>query len=229
MLILIGGGEISGWNFKTKDTNQNLYQTGNIDKEIVISSNKKNPNFLFIGTASRDNEIYFNAIKNIYVGLGCNVSCLKMSDNIEEKVLQADIIYIGGGNTKYMLSEWEKMGLDKLLVNAHNKGTIIAGFSAGAYCFFKYNYEMIKGFGVINAVSCVHYNEKNGEKRTEFYNTIKEANLPGLALDNGTAIKYDKGNYKIIKSIENAQVHKITFTGNEFLKQELKENKNYNI
>lgn len=229
MLILIGGGEISGWNFKTKDTNQNLYQTGNIDKEVVDSANKKNPNFLFIGTASRDNEIYFNAIKNIYVGLGCNVEFLKLEDNIDEKISNADIIYIGGGNTKYMLSEWEKVKLESKLIKAHNSGIVIVGFSAVAYCFFKYNYEMIKGFGIINAISCVHYDHKNGEKRTEFYNAIKEQNLPGLALDNGTAIKFDKGNYQIIKSIENAQVYKITFTGSEFVKQELKENKNYNI
>lgn len=229
MLILIGGGEISGWNFKTKDTNQNLYQTDSIDKEVVNSAKKEKPNFLFIGTASKNNEIYYNAIKNIYIGLGCNVDYLQLEDNIEEKILNADIIYIGGGNTKYMLSEWKKVNLESKLINAHNNGTVIAGFSAGAYCFFKYNYEMIEGFGVVNAISCVHYNEKNGEKRIEFYNNIKETELPGIALDNGTAIKFDKGNYEILKSIKDARAFKITFTGNEFVKQELKENKKYNI
>ena len=31
-LVLIGGGEIKGWNFQTKDENQDLYQT---EKECI--------------------------------------------------------------------------------------------------------------------------------------------------------------------------------------------------
>ena len=69
-LVLIGGGEIKGWNFETKDSNQELYQTENIDKNIVELSNKENPKMLFIGTASREREGYFEAIKNIYSKFG---------------------------------------------------------------------------------------------------------------------------------------------------------------
>ena len=47
-LVLIGGGEIKGWNFKTKDSNQNLYQTEKIDKTIVSLSNKENPKLLLL-------------------------------------------------------------------------------------------------------------------------------------------------------------------------------------
>lgn len=229
MLVLIGGGEIPGWNAKTKDTNQNLYQTGNIDKEIVTLSKKEHPNLLFIGTASRDNEIYYNAIRIIFTGLGCNVDYLKMDDKIETQLSNADIIYIGGGNTRHMISEWEKVRLRDKIISEHKKGKVVAGFSAGAYCFFKCNYKMIKGFNIVNAVSCLHYDEKDGEDRTEFYNNIKETDTPGIALDNGVAMVFEDGNYRIIKSLENAAAYKITFTGNEYIKQELKENTNYKI
>lgn len=54
MIIAIGGGEVS----------QN--QTYEIDKFIVESSKKENPNFLFIPTASRDAEAYIEVINNLY-------------------------------------------------------------------------------------------------------------------------------------------------------------------
>lgn len=229
-LVLIGGGEIKGWNFQTKDANQELYQTKNIDRTIVNLSKKENPNVLFIGTASRENEYYFNAIKNIFSNLGCKVNSLKMSDtNKKEKILDSDIIYIGGGNTRFMLSEWEKENLKEILMEAYNKGIVVSGFSAGTYCWFKYNYEMIEGFGLIDAVICVHYEDKNEEKINEFYTNIKETMLPGIALDNGVAMIYKDNSFEIIKSIDTAKAYKIVYSNNEFIKQELFENEEYTI
>lgn len=237
----IGGGEIPAWSFKTKDINQNLYQTKEIDEFIVSLAEKKNPKLLFIGTASRENQIYFNAIKNIYENLGCIVNALEIledkenikinikNDEIREIILSSDIIYIGGGNTKFMLNTWQEIGLDKLLVEAYNKGIVIAGFSAGCYSFFKYNYELIKGFDIINAIICVHYDEKSEEKRNQFFETIKENELPGVALDNGTAIYYYENKFKIIKSIKDAKAYKISYKNAEFVKEELEENIEYKL
>ncbi len=114
-LVLIGGGRIPGWNFDTKDDKQDLYETEKIDKKIVELSNKKSPKLLFIGTAKKDNIIYYRAIEKVYTKLGCTVDML---DTIKEdiskeylidKVLNADIIYIGGGNTRFMLNCWEEI------------------------------------------------------------------------------------------------------------------------
>ena len=229
-LVLIGGGEIKDWNFQTKDSNQEKYQTENIDKHIVNLSNKKNPKMLFIGTASHEIEGYYKAIKNIYSNLGCEVDCLKMTDiNKQEKILNSDIIYIGGGNTKFMLDEWEKVNLGKYLIDAYNKGIVVSGFSAGAYCWFKYNYEMIKGLGLINAIICVHYDEKGKEKINEFYENIKKNNLPGFALENGVAMKVCGDTFEIIKSMEDVKAYKITYSNNKIIKEELFENNKYSL
>ena len=229
-LVLIGGGEIKGWNFETKDSNQELYQTEIIDQEIVKLAGKENPKMLFIGTASRERDGYFEAIKNIYSDLGAVVDCLKMTDsNIKEKVLNSDIIYIGGGNTRFMISEWEKVNLKEYLLKAYNKGTVVSGFSAGAYCWFKYNYEMIEGFGLIDAIICVHYEDKSEEKINEFYNNIKSNDLPGIALDNGVAMNYLGERFEIIKSIKEAKAFKISYINGKFIKQELLENNIYSL
>lgn len=229
-LVLIGGGEIKGWNFETKDSNQELYQTEKIDKAIVELSGKENPKMLFIGTASHERDGYFEAIKNIYSSFGCTVDCLKMTDdNKKEKILNSDIIYIGGGNTRFMLSEWEKENLKEYLLEAYNKGIVVSGFSAGAYCWFKYNYEMIEGFGLINAINCVHYEDKSEEKINEFYNNIKSNNIPGIALYNGTAMRYSENTFEIIKSIKVAKAFKISYINDEFIKEELFENNTYTL
>ena len=229
-LVLIGGGEIKGWNFETKDSNQELYQTEIIDQEIVKLAGKENPKMLFIGTASREREGYFEAIKNIYSSLGCQVDCLKMTDsNIKEKILNSDIIYIGGGNTKFMLSEWEKVNLKEYLLEAYDKGIVLSGFSAGAYCWFKYNYEMIEGFGLIDAIICVHYEDKTEEKINEFYTNVKSNNLPGIALYNGVALRYSENKFEIIKSIKDAKAFKISYSNGKFIKEELLENTIYTL
>lgn len=236
MIIGIGGGEIEGWSFKTKDDNQSLYQTEKIDKEIVKSSNKENPKLLFIGTASRENPFYFKAIKNIYENLNCKVDNLELINKeinikeIEEKILLSDIIYIGGGNTKFMLEKWKEFGIDKIIVEAYKKGILMAGFSAGCYAYFNLNYEMLEGLKLINGIICVHYDEKSDEKKNEFLENIKKTNLPGIALDNGTAIKYNENKtFEIIKSLDNANAYMIKYINNKFEKVKLEENIKYVI
>ena len=236
MIIGIGGGEIRNWSFKTKDDNQKLYQTEKIDKEIVRLSNKENPKLLFIGTASRENPYYYKAIKNIYENLNCKVDNLELINKetdikeIEEKILSSDIIYIGGGNTKFMFEKWKELGIDKIIIEAYNKGILMAGFSAGCYAYFNFNYEMLEGLNIINSIVCVHYDEKSDEKKNQFFENIKKTNLPGIALDNGTAIKYNEDKtFEIIKSIENANAYIIRFENNKFEKIKLEEKIRYNI
>lgn len=236
VIVGIGGGEIKGWSFETKDNNQLLYQTAKIDEEIVKLSNTQKPKLLFIGTASRENPIYFEAIRNIYENLNCEIEPLEILnkewefEELKAKVLSYDIIYIGGGNTKFMFTEWENVRLGNILLEAYNKGIVMAGFSAGCYCYHKYNYELIEGLGIISAISSVHYEEKSEKKREEFYNAIKEKNLPGIALENGTAIKYLENNtYTIIKSIESAKAYKIEYIDDTFKVQQLNENTTYSF
>lgn len=224
--VAIGGGEILNWNFKTKDANGTIYDLEEIDKSIRNLSTKINPNLLFIGTASKENSYYFNAIKDIYESLGCIVDELKIIDNYNKedafnKILDADIIYIGGGNTKFMLSEWEKVDLKDVILEAYNKGIIIAGYSAGAYAIFSVNYEEIEGFGIIEGVVCAHYNEKSDEKKNQFLDTIKSRNKIGYAIDNSAAVLSVNGKLKLLKSVDGAKVVKMEYIDETLKTEEL--------
>ena len=223
-LVCIGGGEIP----RIKNGIQLPYETKEIDEEIVRISEKENPKLLFIGTASSNSYGYFLVIKEIFEKLGCNVSNLDLlKDNLDmtqvkESILNTDIIYVGGGNTKFMLEKWRELGVDQLLLQAYNKGIVCSGLSAGSYCWFKCNYDLLEGIGVINAVNCVHYEQKNIEARNKFYNVVKEKGIDGIALENCVALEIIDNKMKIIKSNNEKNAYKITYKDNKFIEEIMK-------
>lgn len=212
-LVCIGGGEIP----RNKNGIILPYETEEIDKEIVRLSEKSNPKLLFIGTASSHSEEYFNAIKDIYTKLGCIVSNLDIINNnfntrmLENIVFNTDIIYVGGGNTRFMLEKWRVCGLDKILKRAYEKNIVLSGLSAGSYCWFKYNYDLIEGLGLIDAINCVHYNIKDEESKNKFYKAIRDKNMAGYAIDNCVALEFIDDKVNAIKSNNKMNAYKVEY------------------
>lgn len=219
-LVCIGGGEIP----RIKNGIKLPYQTREIDEEIVRLSGKKNPKILFIGTASSHSYDYYLVIREVFEKIGGIVTNLDLltenidMEKIEEHIFNTDIIYIGGGNTRFMLEKWRELGVDKLLIEAYNKGIVCSGLSAGSYCWFKCNYDLIEGLGLINAVNCVHYEQKDNETKQKFLKVIKDYNLTGYALENCTALEIIDGKEKIIKSNPNKNAYKIYYEDGEYKK-----------
>ncbi len=175
-IVAIGGGEI-----RTR-------RTAAIDREIIRLSSKKNPKLLFIPTASSDSERYWKHVQD-YFGkfLKCKTDVLffikeqPSTEQIRRKILSADIIYVGGGNTLMMMRLWRRLGVDKLLTSAYENGTVLSGISAGAICWFdsghsdsmsfynprKWKYINVKGLGLISGIHCPHYNGRTWASRAE--------------------------------------------------------------
>ena len=219
-LVCIGGGNVprymNGILMK--------HETKEIDEEIVRLTNKTNPKFLFISIASYHPEEYFEGINKVYTSLGCTITHLDINKpykEIENEILNTDIIYVGAGDTKLLLDRLKETNLDKLLIKAYNKGIVCAGISAGSYCFFKYNYKLLEGINIINAINIAHYDEKKEEDKNKFYNVIKETKLVGYAIDNYVAIEFLDNNIKVIKSNTNYNAYKITYINNEFIEEKL--------
>src|SRR5271167_4540560 len=97
-IVAIGGGEI-----RTRGT-------AAIDREIIRLSHKQNPKLLFIPTASSDSERYWKHVQEYFGNfLRCITDVLFLireqpsKEHIRRKLLSADIIYVGGGNTLQMM------------------------------------------------------------------------------------------------------------------------------
>jgi len=205
-------------------------ETFKIDKEIVNLTKKKLPKALFIPTASGDSEKYFDIFKQIYgKKLGCKVEVLylikdKLSKNdINEKILSSDLIYIGGGNTNKLLDVWKKKEIDKILKKAGNKGIILSGLSAGAYCWSNKSLSSSKeqiynGLEFIKLNFVCHYSKKNKEI---VFKNLKKLKKPIVALENNSAIEIIGDKYRILTSSKNAKAYKLYLDNDNILEKKL--------
>lgn len=232
-IIAIGGGDIK------------TYQTLEIDKEIVTLSGKKNPNFIFMPTASSDNENYVAAIKKHFEDLGCIVNALYLMKEkpdlsiIEQKILAADIIYVGGGNTLKMMRLWRKLGVDKLLDQARKKGAVLCGVSAGSICWFNYgnsdsrkfrnpnaDYIKVTGLGFIDAFHCPHY-DTEADRKASLKKMMKKVSGIALAIDDCAALEIVDTKFRIISSSASANAYKIYWKQNIFYEEVIEKTKEY--
>lgn len=220
-LMLIGGGDTGRGNTE--------YTTKEIDEEIVKMTEKVNPNFLFIGLASSHADSYYDTMKKIYKDLGCTPVYLKKSnlvnnpDIVKQKIEDADIIYICGGDTVKLLDHVKEYNLEKLLLDAYNKGTVLAGMSAGAILLSNKGfsdsliireesdkYEFIKGLKFIDLNFCPHYN-LDSKKTKDLEEYLSKNNEEVYSLENNTALKIVDDKISIIKSDKKAKVYKVTY------------------
>lgn len=243
-IVAIGGGEIGR---PKKEGGYFPVETMSIDKEIIKLTKKKKPKLLFVPTASNDSEGYFKVIKKHFTKLGCNVKPLYLikenysKKEIEKEVLKSDIIYVGGGNTLKMMNLWRKIGFDKILKKAYNKGIVLSGLSAGAICWFSYGNSdsrkftsgskkliKVKGLGLVDALLCPHYDFETYRQKDLKRMMKNTSRVIAIALDNSCAIEIIDDKYRIIKSKKAAKAHKIYYKNKKYIKEEIKSLKEFN-
>ena len=171
-IIAIGGGEI-----KSKETLEIDRYIASLARE---RAGEKRPYGLFIGTASHDSMPYFNSFRKTYTSVFDIKADVALTvygemdlEKIKGKFEKADFLYIGGGDTLYMLKRWQEFGLLELIKDAYERGVIVCGLSAGAICWFEdiYTdsalvenreglYSMQKGLGWLGGTISPHYNER---------------------------------------------------------------------
>ncbi len=179
-LIAIGGGEL-----RARETLKIDEYVANIVKS---KTEGKRPTALFVGTASHDSMPYYNTFHKVYTGIfGFKTDCAlsvfgEMStEKLTGKFDVADMIYVGGGDTLFMLENWRKSGIADMIRRAYGKGTVLCGLSAGAICWFediytdsakisggKYAFE--KGLGILRGGACPHFDERKEDFLSEFLN-----------------------------------------------------------
>ncbi len=224
-LVAIGGGD-----YEENDA---------IVREIVRLSGKERPNGLFIGTALQDSTnpltSFKKSLKRVAPGSVVKKLSIIRSSYTEEEIDAlfdfADIIFCGGGNTKYMLDEWEKAGLIPRLLNAFRQDTaVLAGVSAGALCWFEKGYtdsEMFSGeeqwaFEVIRPKTALfpymmspHYdNEIRAGFDDEVAKQPPEDCLPAIGLSDRTAFVHAAGEEYFVRSDETRMAWRIYATEN---------------
>ena len=190
-IVAIGGG---GFTHESDDT---------LDQFFLDQCSKKKIKLGFLATASKDDKEKINLFYKKFENKNLELSHFNLTQKIDgfsSWILNKDIIYVGGGNTSFMLDIWRKNSLDKIFKKAYENGIVLAGVSAGAGCWFDWilsdsvgpGLKPLKGISLISGSCTPHSSE---EKRiNQFELNIKNGELPpGLAIDDGVAVLFIDG------------------------------------
>ena len=206
-IIAIGGGEL-----RERTTLAIDEYIANLAKE---RAGERRANALFIPTASHDFMPYYNTFHKVYTGvfnIKTDVALTVFKEVVLEKLKgkfeKADMIYVGGGDTVFMIDSWKQSGMLPLLKDAYERGVIIAGLSAGAICWFTdmytdsekalgvgEKYAMFKGLGWVDGVISPHY----GARMLDFDKIVCYNNFRALGLEDNSALVIEEG--QVVKSL----------------------------
>ncbi|MCF6410727.1 peptidase E [Pseudalkalibacillus salsuginis] len=190
-----------------------------LDRYILDQARSEKPKVCFLPTASGDADGYIERFLRAFENLPCQPTYLSLyrpPHSLESFVLDQDIIYVGGGNTKNLLALWKEWGLDAILYRAWKKGVILAGLSAGSICWFEQGLtdsypgkiSPITCLGFLNGSNCPHYDGEEA-RRPAYHRYLMDRSIKeGMAADDGVALHYMNGRLeRIVSSRKDASAY----------------------
>ncbi len=212
-IIALGGG-----GFSMEPDNLAL------DRYILKQARVAEPKVCFVPTASGDSDDYVRRYYASFDTLPCTASHLSFfhspRSDLESFIMEQDVIYVGGGNTRNLLAIWRDWGLDHILRSALEQGVVLSGVSAGSICWFEQGVTdsmmptgsaelaSIPCLGFLPNSNCPHY---DGEtyRRPEYHRLLQAGTISnGWAADDGVGLHFIDGELdSIISSRPNASAY----------------------
>ena len=147
--------------------------------EYMLALAPPDPRVCLLPTASGDATDQIDAFSAALRPRVAEVSHLSLfrleheRKSLAEHLLGQDLIYVGGGSMLNLLAVWRAHGIDEILLEAHRRGTILCGQSAGAMCWFEHGITrsagsatVVEGLGVIPGALSVHYHRDADRRET---------------------------------------------------------------
>lgn len=184
-----------------------------LDDFVLALARAEQPRILFLPTASGDTTAQINAFHARFGGRLCiprHVSLFRLGDldrPLAEMVLEQDIVYVGGGSMRNLLAIWRAHDLDRILTEAWRRGTVLAGISAGAMCWFEGGVtrssgtpEPLPGLGLLEGSLTVHA-DGEPERLPVWLANVRSGGLPGgWAADDGVGLLFRAGALELVVS-----------------------------
>lgn len=194
----------------------------------LTNRRKRNPRVLFIPTPTGDDLGSLVFFYRNMAPLRATPSDLSLfhrtNPDLRSLILSQDVIFVGGGNTKSMLAVWREYGIDKLLKEAWERGTIMAGASAGGICWFDAcvtdsfaeSYTALPCLGMLKGSCCPHYDGgvlpgEKGRKAT-YHALLKAGTLgDGYAIEEVTGLHFVGDELKeVVTGKEGTAAYRVT-------------------
>ncbi len=188
-------------------------------KHIVSLCDKPEPNLLYVPTAGFDYIIGDEIITDIFRQCGCKIGTLFLTDvrltekDIERKIMNADIIYAGGGNLKFLMDTWKATKADIYFKKAYEAGKILSGYSSGAMCWCSEGWDncgkdksfvFVECMGLLPYCCCPHFESDNWQN---FKEEIKTRDKDGLAIEDGAAVVFRNGEKYVIRGSDGGDAY----------------------
>ncbi len=211
-IVAIGGGGFS-------------QEPENLALDRYILSSTRGKKVCFIPTASADSQDYIDRFHGAYGSLGCETSHLSLywphRLDFDAFMMEQDVIYVGGGNTRNLVVLWKDWGLDTAIRKAYENGTVLAGISAGANCWFEeFSTDSMgplapwKGLGWLKGSFCPHY-DSEADRRPSLKRMLENGEIcPGLASEDHTAVHFiDEKLHQCISANPGSKVFRVDTSG----------------
>jgi dipeptidase E len=143
-------------------------------------------------------------------------------DRPGESIAAADAVVVPGGNTANMLAIWRVHGLGDALEAAWRRGAVLAGWSAGANCWFECSVTdsfspgldpLHDGLGLLPGSFCPHF---DGEelRRPRYRSLVAEGFPPGYAADDDAALHFvERELREVVSSRSGAGAYRVESSG----------------
>lgn len=137
-------------------------------EEQLLELAPPRPRILLLPTASGDQDALIVRFHEIFGGCGARTSHLALfrphPRTERGALLEQDLIYVSGGSSSNLLALWRVHGLVPVLRDAYERGIVLAGFSAGALCWFETGvsnslgpgFAPVQGLGFLPGGFCPH-------------------------------------------------------------------------
>jgi peptidase E len=220
--IIATGG--AGFSTEFKEAEPNSAAPGGLllERYILRQSAKAEPAVCFLPQASGENSDYIARFYAAFALLPCRPSHLSLfkppTADLESLLLEQDVIYVGGGNTRSMLALWREWELDQILRQAWAAGIVLSGVSAGSICWFEEGVtDSIPGpltpmgcLGFLPGSNCPHYDSEI-ERRPTYQRLIGQRRLgPGYAADDGVGLHFRGSElHRIVSSRPQASAYRV--------------------
>ena len=220
-ILAIGGGELAG---------------SPLEDFLLELAGVSRPRVCFIGTASPQTPEYLDTFYDSFRRRTCEPTHLELfgvPEDPAEQIARQDVIYVGGGNTANLLVIWRVHGIDVALREAWERGAVLAGWSAGANCWFEDSVTdsfgprlraLGGGLGLLSGSFCPHY-DGEPKRRPTYTRLVRDGDLaPGFAADDDAAFLFDGAELvEVVSQRDGARGYRVTPAGEEPIEPRLLE------
>jgi dipeptidase E len=194
-----------------------------LDEFVLGLTGRARPRVCFLPTASGDADHYVVRFYRHFPASRCEASHLSLfrreraPADPREHLLSQDLIYVGGGSVRSLIGTWKAHGLDHVLREAWERGTVLCGLSAGSMCWFADGIstfhggppDRVAGLGLLPWSNTVHYSSEPA-RREALHEWLLTGMAPVYAADDGAALHFvGEDAVQVVASRRDARAYRV--------------------